>query len=282
LALAADLAPAQVMFFGYNHRVRALVALARTLWLGGFPDQAAVTAQRAVDEANMQAHPVILCMAQIYSITVFLWNGSFEKAETLVKQLIAHASTHALGPYRNVGLALSGELAVRRGDVAAGIPVLKHALERLKVEKYNTLSPVIHAAIVTGLMELGDDAAASALLKLASDRVGATTTDIYAPELLRLRGELCRNAGGDPTAAEEAFRIAGQTAKSQSALSFELRSAMSLACLWSSMGKRREAVDLLQEVYGRFTEGFETADLRNAEDLLEDLGHDLGARGPGK
>ncbi len=272
LALAVPLDPAQVMFFGYNQRVRALVALARSLWLGGFPDQAAATAQLAVDEANMQSHPVILCMALIYAINVFLWNGSFERAGALIDKLIDHASTHALGPYHNAGLALSGDLAVRRGDVAGGLPVLKRALGLLQLEKYNTLSPLIHAGIVTGLMRSGEESEASVFLELASDRPYATTKCIFAPELLRLRGELCRKTDGDDAAAETAFQLAIHTARSQSALSFELKSAMSLAGLWSSTGKRQAAVNLLQDVYGRFTEGFETADLRHARHLLEDLG----------
>ena len=88
--------------------------------------------------------------------------------------------------------------------------------------------------------------------------------------MYRVRGELLR-AGHDPIAAERCFSRAIGIARQQSAKSWELRAATSLARLWRDQGKRVEARDLLAPVYGWFTEGFETADLRDAKALLDEF-----------
>jgi predicted ATPase len=92
------------------------------------------------------------------------------------------------------------------------------------------------------------------------------------PELLRLRGEIwLKVTPDDPTSAELAFQRSLEQAKTQSAVSLELRSAVELAQLWSSQGKVTAAADLLAGVRQRFTEGFQTADLMRADQLLTAL-----------
>lgn len=272
LAGAGSLESAQMIFFGHDQRIRGLQVFGRSLWLTGLPDQAAAVAQAAVDEANRQDHPVILCMTLIYAITVFLWNGDLETAEPLIGHLITHASTHSLHPYHNVGLALSGELAVKRGDLENGLPLLKRALTLLEDGRYYTLCLAIHSAIIDGLISSGRDAEALAFVELAFSRPYATDTDKYVPELLRHRAELYLRDGEKLALAEELFQRAISLTQAQSALSFELRSAMGLARLWASAGRSAEASELVESVYARFTEGFQTADLRAARRLLEGFG----------
>jgi predicted ATPase len=89
--------------------------------------------------------------------------------------------------------------------------------------------------------------------------------------LYRLKGELLLRTGHDATEAEERFQHALATARSQQAKSWELRAAMSLSRLWQQQGKCQEAYDLLAPVYGWFTEGFDTADLQDAQALLAEL-----------
>ena len=91
-------------------------------------------------------------------------------------------------------------------------------------------------------------------------------------EFLRLRGELRRNGPvGDRAAAEQSFLEALVVAQGQQAKSLELRAATSLARLWHDQGKRDEARELLAPVYGWFTEGFDTLDLKQAKALLDEL-----------
>jgi predicted ATPase len=100
------------------------------------------------------------------------------------------------------------------------------------------------------------------------------------PELLRRKGELLmmRGPSGEPTLAEDHFRQSLDSARRQGALSWELRAATSLARLRSGQNRRTEALVLLQPVYDRFTEGFDTADLKTAKALLDALPKPAAAR----
>ena len=89
---------ARIAFFGYDHEVRTLIALARCYWLIGFPDRAAQTARRVVDVATKRDHPVNLCMALIYAAIVFVWRGDLDEAEQLVRRVVAHSARHSLCP----------------------------------------------------------------------------------------------------------------------------------------------------------------------------------------
>ena len=94
----------------------------------------------------------------------------------------------------------------------------------------------------------------------------------FEAELHRLRGEAAAGVAADaPTEAEACFRQALAVAREQGAKLWELRAATSLARLWAEQGERAEAHDLLAPVYGWFTEGFDTADLKEAKALLEEL-----------
>jgi predicted ATPase len=263
---------AQVSFFGYDHEIRALIALARCYWLIGFADRAAETARRVIDLATKRDHPVNLCMTLIYTATAFLWRGDLDQAERLIRRLVARAAKHALGPYHAAGLALTGELAVARGEPAEGGRILRRALGLLQAERYHTLTPALHVALAEGLMKAGqaDQAAVAVDAGLVLSEAFGETLNV--PELLRVRGEIwLKTRPPDPVAAERAFHLSMQHAKEQSTLSLELRSATSLARLWVSQGKSSDAADLLETVYRRFTEGFQTTDLKCAGQLLAEL-----------
>jgi predicted ATPase len=96
----------------------------------------------------------------------------------------------------------------------------------------------------------------------------------WKAELYRLKGELVMQEGGTPEVleAEESFRLALTVARRQQAKSLELRAAVSLSQLWQQQGKAEQARQLLADIYGSFTEGFDTVDLQEARDLLEKLG----------
>jgi predicted ATPase/DNA-binding winged helix-turn-helix (wHTH) protein len=278
VAKAEAASPDQVSFFGYDHEVRALIGLARCYWLIGFPDRAATTARRVIDMATARNHPANLCMTLIFTATVFLWRGDLDEAERLIRRLIAHAAQHSLRPYHTLAMALSGELSIARGDAAEGVTLLRRALEGLQAAKHNSLTPALHGALADGLLKLGEvDEAASAADEglVLSAAFGET---LNAPELMRVRAEIwLKGANADPVAAERAFQASLQQAQEQSVLSLELRSAMGLARLWRSQGRSSDAADLLETVYRRFDEGFQTRDLLLAGQLLAELGRRVTA-----
>jgi predicted ATPase len=110
------------------------------------------------------------------------------------------------------------------------------------------------------------------VLTEALERVDTTGERWYEPELYRLKGELLLQRSSDNTTESEAcFQHAISIAQSKQAKSWELRATTSLARLWQQQGKRQEAYDLLAPVYTWFTEGFDTADLKDAKALLQVL-----------
>jgi tetratricopeptide (TPR) repeat protein len=266
---------AQVSFFGYDHEIRAAVALARCEWLIGLPDQAARTARKVIDLATKRDQPVDLCNTLLFAATVFLWRGDLAEAEQLIGRLSAHAARHSFGPYITAGLALVGELTVARGDAAEGVALLWRALRMSQAQKYHTLTPAVHVALAEGLLMAGevDEAASVVEAGLALIEEGRAT--LNEPELLRERGEIwLRMTPVDLEAAERSFTLALQKSRAQCAQSLELRSAMALASLWANQGKKAAAADLLGSVREQFTEGFETSDLRRADQLLAAIGKD--------
>jgi len=272
LANAVELGQLNANCFGYDHRIRALVALARALWLRGFAERALGTAQQALDEAERRDHPVSVCISLIYAAPVFLWSGDLERAAEVIARLIAYAGRYSLAPYRAVGMALRGQLAVIRGQAAAGLILLRDALEMLRAEQHNVLITVFTSALAEGLRKTGQFDEALVIINGAVARAASCGATFDMAELLRIKGQvLAAMPRPDRTSAADCLMQSLAVAREQSALAWELRSATALARLLSENGQRDQARDTLAPVYDRFTEGFETADLRIARQLIHDL-----------
>ena len=272
MAKAIELGQFNANFFGYDHRIRALVTLARALWLRGFSEQALRTARQAIDEADRRDHPVSVCISLIYAGTVFLWRGDLERAADSIERLIAYAGRYSLAPYRAVGMALKGELTVAGGQAGAGLILLRSALETLHAERHTILVTIFASALAEGLRKAGhfDEALITINGAVAGAASRGATFDM--PELLRIKGQiLAAVPRPDRTLAANYLMQSLAVARGQSALASELRSATALARLLSENGQREKARDTLAPVYGRFTEGLETADLRIARCLIRDL-----------
>jgi predicted ATPase/DNA-binding winged helix-turn-helix (wHTH) protein len=272
MASAVELGQLNANFFGYDHRIRALVALARALWLRGFSERALRIAQQAIDEAARRDHPVSVCISLIYAAPVFLWSGDLGRAADLIERLIAYAGRYSLAPYRAVGMALRGELAVIRDQAEAGLILLRDALETLHAEQHNILSTVFTSALAEGLWKTGQFDEALITINGAAARAATCGATFDMAELLRIKGQmLAAMPRPDWASAADCLMQSLAVAREQSALSWELRSATALARLLSENGQRDQARDTLAQVYDRFTEGFETADLRVAQRLIHDL-----------
>jgi predicted ATPase/DNA-binding winged helix-turn-helix (wHTH) protein len=272
LAKAVEMGQFNVNFFGYDHRIRALVTLARALWLRGFSEQALGTAQQAIDEAARRDHPVSVCISLIYAGTVFLWSGDLGRAADSIERLIAYAGRYSLGPYRAVGMALKGELAVTRDQADDGISLLRSALKALRAERHDILVTIFTSALAEGLRKTGQFDEALININEAVARATGRGATFDTAELLRIKGEiLAAKPQPDRISAADCLMQALAVARQQSALAWELRSATALARLLSESGQRDQARDAIVSVYERFTEGFETADLRIARQLIRDL-----------
>jgi predicted ATPase len=258
--------------FGCDHRTRALVALARTLWLQGYPDQAVKVARQTIHEADQFKHPVSLSSALIWTSSVFIWSGDWTTAEAIIERLVAHAARHSLGPCRAVSLGLTGSLFIRRGNAQCGVQLLRWCLEELYAGRHHILTPVLASALAEGLMVLGNIKDAVATIDYALARVAENGGSSETPEILRIKGRILASAPrSDPLQVKDWLLRSLESARQQSALGWELRTATTLARLLSDQERRTEAHDLLAGVYGRFTEGFGTSDLKEARRLIDDL-----------
>ena len=119
--------------------------------------------------------------------------------------------------------------------------------------------------------QLGQTEAGLRVIAEANDLVARNNEHMWTAELRRVEGELRRVQGSPMTEVEAYFEQARSIAHDQSAKSFELRAACSLARLWRDQDRRNEAHHLLAEIYGRFSEGFDTSDLKDAKALLDEL-----------
>ncbi len=261
----------KVDMYGYSHRTRALIVLARALWLSGAVDRAARVAHQALEEPEQNAQPVNVLVAELlYASTVFLWRGDVEESEALVSRLVENVSRYSFGPWMAFGVALSGEVALLRGEFRTAANRLREALGILHAEGRLLLTTMLSRSMSEGLLECGEILEAEAMITAALERAEARHESFDMPELLRTRAQIGIVSGRlDPRAAETMLRQSIELANSQCALSLELRSAMALGALLASEGRADEAHTIMAGVYGRFTEGYETRDLRTARQLIE-------------
>ena len=191
-------------------------------------------------------------------------------AGDLIEQLIVHARRYSLEPYLALGIALKGELAIIREEPEAGLDLLRSALETLRAQRYNLLIPSFTRALADGLREAGQFQEAILTINGAIARAKNSGVEFNLSELLRIKSQILA-AQHDRESAMNCLTEAIAVARAQSALAWELRSTMVWARMLSEGGQRDQARDTLALVYDRFTEGFDTADLKLARALLEDL-----------
>ena len=278
-ALAEPAAPGherQFIRLQLDPQVTARVHLARILWLQGFPDRAMREAEHSVNDARATEHAISFSYAlHRAACPVALWNGDLAVAGHYADMLLDHAKRHALVHWQLYGWGYQGAVAIRRGDVATGLRLLRSCYEELGETGITAPRFMRFAAVdmAEGLAKTGQIADAFDAIDDAIARAERTEELWQLPELLRVKGELVLLQGGAPqaAAAENYFQRALDWARRQGASSWELRAAASLARLLRDQGRSAEAVALLQPVYDCFTEGFDTVDLKVAKALLDAL-----------
>jgi predicted ATPase len=187
-----------------------------------------------------------------------------------VGRLIAMSTEQGFAYWRALGIVYSGWVRVRDGDVAEGLCLIRSGSTAYRATGAAAWVP-FHLGILARACEIaGQVGEAVALLDDALQTVERTGERLFAAELYRHKGQLLLQQGHSK-AAEELYRKALGIAREQEAKLWELRAAVSLARLRRGQGRRAEARDLLAPVYGWFTEGFDTSDLKEAKALLGEL-----------
>jgi predicted ATPase len=271
---ADDVIPGRrhVIRFHIDPQVAARVFLARILWLQGFPDQAMRTAERSAEGARADDHAPSLCyILALGAFPVALLVGDLAAAEHYAGMLLDHSTRHSLARWRAYGRCHQGALAIKRGDLNAGLRLLRAGFDELGGSKPALRVNALLMAEAMG--RAGQMADGLAAVEEALAWAESTGERWAMSEVLRLKGELVllQGAPGAAAASEDCFRQALDWARRQGALSWELRAAMSLARLLRDQHRSAASRALLQPVYNRFTEGFETADLKAAKALIDVL-----------
>jgi predicted ATPase/DNA-binding winged helix-turn-helix (wHTH) protein len=270
-ALSQYIAPVPRLPVPIANDLAARSRLSNVLWMQGFPDQAVRSAQTALDEACATNHALTLCNVLAHAACpIALYVGDLAAAESLATTLMERSAKHSLTMWNALGRCLTGTLLLTRGD-SAGLALLRTALDWLREAGFGLRYAVYLGTLAQGMATAGQRAGARMAIDEALERCDHGEVRWCLPELLRIKGEILRLEGTADAieAAEDHFKQALEWARRQEALSWELRAATSLAQLWHRRGKTAEADPLLSSVYSRFTEGFETADLRAARALID-------------
>jgi hypothetical protein len=257
---------------GFDHRIRALGPLARAQWLRGAVDEAADTSRYAVSEAEALEHPVTLCQLLTYTTSVFLWSGEWSEAEALVERLTSESEKYSLAPYSAVAMGFRGELAIRRGEAPAAIPVLVSCLQTTRIQRHELFASTFVSGLAEAMAVAGRLGESLTTIEEGISEVEGRGGSYHLPEMWRLKGDFLLSRDSSNTAeAEECFLRSLDLARRQGALSWELRTATAMARLRASQGRVGEAREELASTFGRFTQGKETVDLRAASSLLDEL-----------
>jgi predicted ATPase len=251
------------------------------VWMLGYPEQAVKMINAGTDHARRLAHPFDLGWALTNGVFVFDHLGEHEE------RLIRAAEGKRLGrehslPFLTEVLAPinSGIALIHSGETAESIALLDKGLAVWEESGARVCSPYFRSVLAEGIAQQGNLEGALHLIDEVIAEVERPDREerYYYAETLRIKGGLL-NEKGDPAGAERAYIASLDWARTQQAKSWELRTATSYARLMRDQGRTREAHDLLAPVYGWFTEGFATKDLKDAKALLQELA-DAPARPP--
>ncbi|MFL6606015.1 MAG: ATP-binding protein [Steroidobacteraceae bacterium] len=237
----------------FDHRVAAYAELSRILWIQGFPEQARHAGAQSLQRAMSIEHVQSLCRGLTAICATMIWLGEMSEAQRFALLLLDYSSRHPLPYWSLWARILDAAVKLRDDEVARRV-----RFELLQDPVFSNLfldnMPVLNGRLITPY----------AIGRAENGLAGA-----YAPEILRVKAE--RLLAADPSCTTQAQAVLLQSlniAQSQGALSWELRTATSLAELWMKQRRVQDAQELLTPIYVRFTEGLDTTDLQKARALL--------------
>jgi predicted ATPase len=258
--------------FGQDPKVSILCFRALALWLLGYADAALQDAEDALRHARSINHAAslmfslgILCLTRAFC-------GDHAAAKSQADELAALAEEKGALFWKALGLMDQGWLSGLAGEASGAVHMISSGMAAWRSTGATMFAPFYLSCLASLHAELGhfDDARRSS--DEAATTVEATMERWCEAEIHRIAGEIAlKSPESDAAMAESCLQRALEVARAQRAKSWELRAAMDTARLWRDRGQRRKARDLLAPIYGWFTEGFDTLDLREAKALLKEL-----------
>ncbi len=277
------------LYSGHDPGVCARVWGALVSWLQGYPAQALQSAHTALTLAHELGHPFTAAHVLSHAAQLDQFRREGLAVQERAEAALTLAAEQGFPFWLAWGSMLHGWAVADQGQVEEGIAQLRQGLAAYQATGAEMWRPYFLALLAEGYGNGGQTDEGLTVLAEALAQVDKTGERFYEAELYRLKGQLTLQKFQGPGSkfhvadrlepsvqrleaeAEECFLKAIEIARRQQAKSLELRAATSLARLWQQQGKREEARQMLAEIYGWFTEGFDTVDLKEAKALLEEL-----------
>jgi len=266
------------LVYGADPGVFCLSWTTHVLWSLGYPDQALKRSQEALALAQEMSHPFSLALALDYATILHQFRRERQAVQERAAAAVVLCTEQGFAYYLAWGTFMQGWALAEQGQAEEGIAQMRQSLAALRATGAELRQPYYLAMLAEACGNVGQAEEGLAILAEALARTHGSKECWWQVELYRQKGELLRQkttgkgqkAKIEPE-AEEYFRQAIDLARRQRAKSLELRAVISLSRLWQKQEKKEQAHSLLSEIYGWFTEGFETKDLQEAKALLNDL-----------
>ncbi len=258
---------------GEDFRVLILTYRSIALWMLGYPDAALADAEFALEDAHAIGHAATLMNTLTFTPLTQINCGNYATASAALKELVALAEEkRAAVDYEASGMALQGFVMALTGRSSDAVKMITSGYAAFRSTGAKLLTPTFLSYLASAYADLGQFDDAGRCIGEAIMAVETTKERWWESEIHRTAGEIeLRSPERDAARAQASFEHALQVARTQQARSWELRAATSLARLWREQGRRTEAHGLLAPIYGWFTEGFDTLDLKEAKALLDEL-----------
>jgi predicted ATPase/class 3 adenylate cyclase len=258
--------------FGADARVSVLSFRSMALWTLGYPEAALADAANALKDAREIGQAVSLMYALLHTSPVQIYCGNYQAATTHLDEVVKLADERGATFWTAHGMMHESCALALAGKAADAVQLATAGLALYQTTRSTAWMPWYLSNLARAYADLGQLDGARRCLTEAMTAIATTKESWWEAEVHNAAGEIALK-GKDAAKAETHFKHALSIAQEKQTKSFELRAAMSLARLWRDQGKPQQARELLVPVYGWFTQGFDTPDLKEAKALLGELAH---------
>jgi tetratricopeptide (TPR) repeat protein len=265
--------PVQLAHAWVNNKLTASMCLriGKCLWSLGFPDQALAYCRQLLAVRSLQVDLLLRATGLVFAAIFYSFLRETQTVQMLAEELTAVSMEYDHPFFAMQGQMLRGWALAQRGDVEAGLPLVRMGIEDERRQSIRMYEPHSRALLAETLALAGEWEEAMDEVTEALAYAEECGNVFWNAHLLKLQGDYLQALSLPAAKAEACYRRAIAVAQRQGAKSLELRATTSLCRLWQQQGKQAEARQMLTEIYGWFTEGFTTVDLQEAKALLNEL-----------
>jgi tetratricopeptide (TPR) repeat protein len=256
---------------GQDAGVAILAFMSWVLWVLGDVDAAVTRMTAALERADALHHAHTQAFAWYYASVLYALRGEYAVAQAYAERCHALSEQHGFRQWLRLSRAVRGVCAATLEASASQLDEVEAALDDYQRAGYQIGITAQFVLLSSALLLCKEPEAALETADRGLSIAAHNTERCFEAELNRLKARALLMRGAGDAKVESLLRVALQTARGQQARSLELRAATDLATFWMNHDKRAEALTLLASVYARFSEGFDTQDLKNAKTVLAEL-----------